>query len=242
MKKLFLNMFLIGLAAWSADKYQEAMKAPGRSESDLARDNRSKPDEILRFAGIEEGYIIADIFGGGGYYSELLSHLVAPNGKIYLQNNQAYLPYVGKELETRLEGDRLKNVIRHDREADNLDFPAESLDMALMVMSYHDIYHQSDGWKIDGDLLFAQILKALKPGGKLLLIDHSAEKETGSISAQELHRIDEAFAKKDVQAKGFKLVGESQVLRNPNDDLTKSVFAEGIRGKTDRFVLLFVKK
>jgi predicted methyltransferase len=58
---------------------------------------------------------------------------------------------------------------------------------------------------------------------------------------QEIHRIDQGFAQADIEKRGFKLIGSSDVLRNPDDPRTDNVFAKAIRGKTDRFVILFEK-
>ena len=111
-------------------------------------------------------------------------------------------------------------------------------------MSYHDLYHvnEAEGWaKIDAEDFLAQIATALKPGARFLIVDHHAEAGSGSSAAQDLHRIDVEFAKRDIQKHGFRLVGESDVLRNPEDDHSLIVFDEKVRGKTDRFILVFEK-
>ncbi len=214
---------------------------PHRLESDRLRDATSKPEQILKLMDIQPGWVVADILGGGGYYSELLSQLVGAKGKVYLHNNQAYMPYVEKELEQRFADNQLPNIIRHNRETENLDFAANSLDAAIFVMGYHDMYHVGENWTIDKEDMLLQINRALKPGAKILVIDHSAEIGTGSSQAQELHRIDETFVIKDMEHQGFKLITKSDLLRNPNDDRKGSPFAKEIRRKTDRFVLVFTK-
>ena len=83
--------------------------------------------------------------------------------------------------------------------------------------------------------------KALKPGGKLLIVDHAAADGSGNSVTQEIHRIDEAFAREDIESNGFRFVASSDALRNPEDERTKNVFDKTIRGKTDRFILLFEK-
>ena len=57
----------------------------------------------------------------------------------------------------------------------------------------------------------------------------------------ELHRIDEAVVKEELESVGFKLVGESDVLRNPADTHTLKVFDPSIRGHTDQFLFRFKK-
>lgn len=79
------------------------------------------------------------------------------------------------------------------------------------------------------------------PGGVLLIVDHQARAGTGKDDAQELHRIEEAFAIADFEAHGLDFVGAIDVLRNSNDDHSLNVFDKAIRGKTDRFVHLYRK-
>jgi predicted methyltransferase len=86
-----------------------------------------------------------------------------------------------------------------------------------------------------------QVVRALKPGGVLLLVDHSAKAGTGSADAGRLHRIDEAFAMRDFEAHGLKVVAKSDILRRPDDARDQLTYKGPMVGKTDRFVLVFKK-
>ena len=119
-----------------------------------------------------------------------------------------------------------------------------SLDGALIVMSYHDLYvsDPNEGWPpIDAGQFIDQIVTALKPGAVLLIVDHHARAGSGKNDTQALHRIDEQFALADFKAHGLKFVGSLDLLRNADDDHSKNVFDPAIRGKTDRFVHLYRK-
>jgi len=87
-----------------------------------------------------------------------------------------------------------------------------------------------------------QIARALKPGGILVVVDHSAKPGSGSSAATPLHRIDEAFMRKEFESRGLKVVAKSNVLRKPNDKLDKISYQEPMLGKTDRFVYVFRKE
>lgn len=213
-----------------------------RTESDLKRDITAKPLEVIRFSGVSKGMVVADIFGGGGYYSELLSEVVGNKGKVYLHNNEAYLEIVGQELKARVADGRLANVENYQREADNLGFADNSLDAVYFVLGYHDLYHKSNSWDIDKERFLAQLTRALKKGGLLLVVDHAATPGSGTKHAQKLHRIDEAYVKAELQSKGFELIKSADMLRNPKDSRSISPFRPEIRRKTDRFVLLFKKR
>jgi predicted methyltransferase len=81
----------------------------------------------------------------------------------------------------------------------------------------------------------------LNPGGVYIVIDHAAQDGSGLRDANSLHRIDPVLVRQQVEAAGFEFVGESEVLRNPVDDRTLSVFNDEIRGYTDQFIYKFRK-
>ena len=225
-----------------AESVTEALANPGRLASDLERDKRSQPEVIVELLNIKVGDRVVDIFAGGGYYSEIIGRVVGPGGEVLMHNNQAYISFVGEALTKRFEGRDVPGVQRHDREVDDLDLGENNLDAAMIIMSYHDLYHTTDGWPaIDVADFMRQIVRALKPGGRFLIVDHVAAPGTGKDSAQELHRIEESFARKDVESHGLKYTGKSNALHTEGDDYGVIVFDPKVRGKTDRFVLVFEK-
>ncbi len=213
-----------------------------RSKADFARDKTSKPHEIMDFLGVKKGDNILDFLGGGGYYSQLLAAKVGSAGKVVLHTNQAYMKYVGKELEERTASGGLDHVTRLLSEADNLKFGKAQFDSAILVLGYHDFFFLDEGWDFPSDKVIPQVLKALKAGGKLLIIDHSAAEGAGISVAKSLHRIEGDFVKKDIVKRGFKFIKESKILRNEQDPMDILVFDPKIRRQTDRFVYLFEKK
>jgi predicted methyltransferase len=228
---------------WSAS-VEQAMAKPDRMESDVKRDQRSKPEIVIPMLQLSEGDRVADIFGGGGYYSELLASVVGARGEVLLHNNNAYKKFVGEALSTRMARKNLGNITLHDREADNLDLGTGTLDAAMIIMSYHDLFYADpeSGWNaIDSDDFLAQIYRGLKPGGRFLIVDHQARSGSGSADSHDLHRIEQGFAVQDIESAGFRLSAASSALRNTTDDHTLIVFDKKIIGKTDRFILVFEK-
>jgi predicted methyltransferase len=225
-----------------AADYAAALANPARSAKDRERDARDRPAEILAVAGVRAGMAVADVFGAGGYWSELLAYTVGPTGRVLLVNNPAYVEFAKKELDARFAGGRLSAVERTVVDPKDLGLGTGTLDAALIVMSYHDLYYvdEKGGWPaIDAGQFLGQVHAALKPGGAFLIVDHSAKPGTGAADAQTLHRIDEAFAQQDLEKHGFRLEKTWDGLRHPEDDRTKLVFDPAIRGKTDRFVHLY---
>jgi predicted methyltransferase len=85
-------------------------------------------------------------------------------------------------------------------------------------------------------------LQALKPGGAVVVQDHVAMPGGDpAVVVDKLHRIDPALVKRDFEQAGFVFDGSSDVLAHPDDDHTRLVFEESIRGRTDQFVYRFRK-
>jgi predicted methyltransferase len=221
-----------------------AIANENRTDADRKRDERSKPEVILGLLDLQPGQSVVDLFAGGGYYSELMAGVVGQDGTVILQNNYGYAKWVEKYLQERYIDSEVPAITVLRSEVPDLKLAPESMDAALMVMSYHDLYYVNPdvGFeKADVPGFFAQVHKALKPGGKLLIVDHAAADGSGTDDTQAIHRIDEEFARQDLEDNGFRFVASSDALRNPDDDRTKLVFDKTIRGKTDRFILLFEK-
>lgn len=247
---LLLGASLLALAGCASvgtpanDALAEALANPTRSDADRERDLRDLPGDVLKLAGLRPGMKVADIFGGGGYYSEIIAGIVGPKGQVRLINNPAYDGYAKKGLAARLADNRLPNVSYQVLPPEAMKLGKGTLDGALIVMSYHDLYvvDPADNWPaINAGQFIDQIVAGLKPGGALLIVDHQARAGTGKDDAQKLHRIEESFAVADFKAHGLDFVGSIAVLRNSDDDHSLNIFDKAIRGKTDRFVHLYRK-
>jgi len=234
----------VALPAFAADIYDAAVAHPGRSAADLKRDPTDRPADVLRLSGIKPGMQVADFFAADGYYSELLSYVVGDTGHVLLLNNVGYDKFVRDAWKQRIEKQHLTNVEHRTVDPARMGLSDASLDAIVMIKVYHDLYWVDPGnWeKIDVPPVLDQIARALKPGGILVVVDHSAKAGSGSSAATPLHRIDEAFMRKEFESRGLKVVAKSNVLRKPNDKLDKISYQEPMVGKTDRFVYVFRKE
>lgn len=231
-------------SARGADAYDAAVAQPGRSKDDRERDALDHPAEVLRLTGIKPGMKVADILAADGYYSELLSYLVGPSGHVQLINNAAFEKWSGGGWAPRLQNGRLPNVEHQLAELEHMPLGEKSLDAVLLIKVYHDLYWvQPDSiWpKVEVKAVLDEIARAIKPGGILLLVDHSARPGTGRSDAGSLHRIDEQFARHDFESRGFRMIATTEVLRHPEDKRDLISYKEPMLGKTDRFVLVFRK-
>lgn len=244
--KTILISALLALAApalaVSATPIETAIADPARTDKDRERDAREKPAEVLAFAGVKPGMTVMDMFAGGGYYSELLAGVVGSTGKVLSVNNVPYATYAKDDIKARFTEGRLPNVERRLVEVSSIHFPPKSVDLIVIVMSYHDAFwvDEKEGWPdIDTDGFIESMKRMLKPGGKLLIVDHNAPAGTGAEMAGKAHRLNEDFAKKSLTSHGFVLEKTYDGLRNKDDQLDKMVFDPAVRGKTDRYVHLY---
>ena len=222
-----------------------AVGSPERPQRDRGRDARDKPVEVLAFLGLEPGMRVLDMNAASGWYAEILSRAVGPQGHVIAHNHPGASAMLGPEaLQARYRDQRLPNVETVLLKHDELRFPPATLDFVLMSMTYHDTYWSGAGvdWgPVDQLALLRGLHEALRPGGIIGVIDHVAKGADPARTAVALHRIDPAIVRRDFQRAGFVLEAQSDVLRNTGDDHLRQVFDPDIQGRTDRFVLRFVK-
>jgi predicted methyltransferase len=248
MKILLASALLCLIApafAAAATPIETAIANPERTDKDRERDAREKPAEVLAFAGVKPGMTVVDMFAGGGYYTELLAGVVGSGGKVLSVNNVPYAQYSKDAVKARFTEGRLTNVEQRLVEASYINFPPKSVDLIVICMSYHDAFwiDEKEGWpEISIDGFVDSMKRMLKPGGKLLIVDHNAPAGTGREMAGKAHRLNEDFAKKSLTSRGFVLEKSYDGLRNKDDQLDKLVFDPAVRGKTDRYVHLYKVK
>src|SRR6187401_133624 len=140
---LVLASLLVAAPLQAADipaNIAAAVASPERSAKDRERDARDKPAELLAFAGLKPGMKVADVFGGGGYWSEIYTRAVGPTGSVTLVNNVGYFNYSKDDLKARFDKDRLKQIKRRVVETPNMDLGRDQFDLITIYLSYHDIY------------------------------------------------------------------------------------------------------
>lgn len=217
-----------------------ALADPARPAADTARDAARHPGEIVALTGIKPGGKVVDFIIGGGYFTRILSAAVGPTGTVYAYQPAEFIKFqasYGENLKTVAAA--YKNVTPLDGSLQTLDLP-DGLDAVITVQNYHDL-HLKPFPADTAAKVNAEVFKSLKPGGVFLVVDHAAAAGSGLTAPDTLHRIDIAAVKSEVEAAGFKLASESPLLHDPADPHTASVFDPSIRGKTDQFILKFVK-
>jgi len=233
------------LAGWSAAPAQDAkapdyeaiVASPDRSDADRQVDPRRQPAKMLAFAGVKSGMKVLDMEASAGYSTELLARTVAPDGMVYAQDSAAVIErFVKDKFDIRAQKPAMKNVVHVIQDFDD-PIPPEigQFDLITFFFAYHDVSYMP----VDRAAMNKKMFAALKPGGFLVIADHSAKAGDGINVAKTLHRIEESTLRQEIEAAGFKLAAEADFLRHPEDPRDAAVFRPQV--PTDEFVLKYQK-
>jgi len=238
-----LSMF----AAWGAvsaiaedakaPDYDAIVASPDRSDADRQADQRRQPARMLAFAGVKPGMKVLDMEANAGYSTELLARSVGPTGMVYAQDPAAIIERLVKDkFDIRAQKPAMKNVVHVIRDFDDPIPPDVSgLDLITFFFSYHDVTYMP----VDRAEMNRKMFAALKPGGFLVIADHSARPGDGTSVGKTFHRIEESVLRQEIEAAGFKLVAEADFLRHPEDPRDVIVFRPVV--PVDEFVLKYQK-
>ena len=206
---------------------------------------QTKQSELIRFAGVDAGATIIDVYPGGGDWTRIFSDVVGPDGRVY-----SFVPAEVAHFKNDPVG--LMQSLAEEPGRGNVDAVSASLsvltevtkpaDVLWLHLFYHDLHTALIEDKgVTADAFNRAVYEALKPGGRYVIVDHRAADGSGTSEAQSLHRIDPASVRKEVEAAGFILTAESSMLANKNDPRSIKVFDSSVKGQTDRFVYRFEK-
>ena len=163
------------------------------------REAEEQPTRALQIMQIEQGTTVADIGAGSGYFTERLARLVGPTGRVFATDIQQGMIDL---LKRRLSSERIDNVTVILSEPSNPRLPANTIDLALMV----DVYHELGSPQI----VLEHIRTALKPDGRLVLVEYKGEDPT--IPILRSHKMTVVQAKTEVEPEGFVLTTANSSL------------------------------
>jgi predicted methyltransferase len=232
------------LAGWNAvlaqgakaPDYEAIVASPDRSDADRQTDQRRQPARMLAFTGVRGGMRVLDMGAGAGYSTELLARAVGPGGAVYAQESAAVMERVKDKFDIRAQKPAMKNVVHVIRNYDDPIPPDVSgLDLITFFFAYHDVTYMP----VDRAEMNRKMFAALKPGGFLVIADHSARTGDGTTVGKTLHRIEENTLRREIETAGFKLAAEADFLRHPEDPRDAAVFRSQV--PVDEFVLRYQK-
>ena len=235
LRAAFAALFLVGAlhsCPLHAQDYKAIVAAPDRAAADKRDDDKRLPLKLLEFIAPRSGWKVLDMAAGAGYSSELLARAVAPTGRVFAQHNMPSVMFM-----QRMESPAMSNVTDVVARADQLpSSELHDLDLVTFLFGYHDTtYGGFDRTKMD-----KQLFDSLKPGGTLVIADHSARHQDGALVGSTLHRIAQDTVKKELEGAGFIFVEEGDFLRYPKDTRTEEIFKN--LAKVDHFIMKLDRK
>src|SRR6202042_3268645 len=207
--------------------------------------DQSKLSELIRFARVNAGATVIDVYPGDGDWTRLFSDAVGPDGRVY-----SFVPAEVAHFKNHPVG-RMQTLAKEPGRENVEDVPEDLVampeatqpaDVPSVHLSYPDLHTELIQARGATAAQFNRaVYERLKPGGFYVIVDHAAAAGAGTSDAQSLHRIDPASVRKEVEAAGFVLDAESTLLTNKDDPHAIKVFDPSIKGGTDRFAYRFVK-
>ena len=228
---IMLSLAILAMAPVRAQDYPAIVASPDRTDADRQTDKRRNPVNLLSFTGAKPGWTVLDMGAGAGYSTELMARSVGLGGKVYGQTDTE-----SEKLKARMATPAMRNVTVLVRPFDD-PIPAELHDFDLITFFF--AYHDTTFMAVDRIKMDKALFAALKPGGFLVIADHSARPEDGATVGKKYHRIAERTLRAEIEAAGFKFVADADFLRHPEDDRTGIVFRNPT--PVDEFVLKFQK-
>lgn len=182
--------------------------APGATaqatQSDWAkRDAWQRPAEVMDAMGATAGSLVADIGAGGGYFAFRLAERVGPQGKVFAVDLDKLTL---EKLHDRAEKEGLKQVETIVGTDDDPHLPESALDAILVVNAYHEMRRY--------DAMLRAMFRALKPGGKLVIIEQPSKPGSDREEYFRKHELPEEIVREDALRNGFRF------LSKPGDIIT----------------------
>ena len=206
--------------AWAvAPDFMDKLAAESRPMEDRIRDGARRPYQVMMLLGVEEGMTVVDVGAGGGWWTRVFSAAVGPSGTVYAQGmrgDTASIEALGNvEVAATLE-----------------DIGANVADVAVTALNIHHFDADRAG------PYFSSLFNVLKPGGHAAIIDHVGDP---SVDNSRLHRVPTANARGWIEAAGFEIVSESDILHQAADDHTMSATDPRLGRNPDRFLFVVRK-
>lgn len=171
------------------------------------RDAWQRPAEVMDALGLVAGSRVADVGAGSGYFTFRLAERVGPEGRVYAVD----ISKVDVEkIRERAKRDALVQIEAIFSAKDDPQLPAESLDAILVVNAYHEMR--------EFDAMMQGFYRALKPGGRLGIIDDTAEAGKPRSYYFDRHKISETLVREDAERNGFRFRSKEPGFRNADSE------------------------
>src|SRR5260221_6551818 len=152
--------------------------------------------------GVKPGMSVADVGSGTGLFTMLFANAVKPGGRVYAVDiSQAFIEHIGERA--RVEG--MDNVTTILTKGTETELPEASVDLVYTCDTYHHFEHP--------EKTLQSIKRALKPGGRMLVIDFQKIPRQTHHHRIDHNRADKQTAIREIEAAGFRFVEEKKLMR-----------------------------
>ncbi|HLK67628.1 MAG TPA: methyltransferase domain-containing protein [Bryobacteraceae bacterium] len=190
----------VATQANSGYQTEQARKQVASGLADPARDEKQKPRELVQAMGLRRGMAVADVGTGIGYMLPFLSRAVGPSGHVTAEDIFDDFLTAAKQ---RAENQNLHNVTFVKGTETDPSLPANQMDEILVL----DVYHHFDY----PEKMLASIRNALKPDGKLVIVEYYKTQEAMANGRALNHiRLNKPDVIKEIEANHFRLVSERE--------------------------------
>jgi len=213
------------LAAVAPD-FMQKLTAESRPLEDRVRDGARRPYQVMQVLGVDAGMTLLDVGAGGGWFTRVLSAATGPGGKVFAQ----FGPRALQREEGKAEKDLAAALGNTEAFFGNVaDLPANSIDAAVTALNMHHMGAERAAPYLK------DIFNALKPGGRVAIIDHVGLRE---VDNARLHRMIPDDVKTWLDQAGFEIVVDSDILRTTADDHKLSADDPILARDVDQFLFV----
>jgi len=213
MRIVALTLVLLAIPLAAEEGAKPEINRPYVANTDVAAWNRAfeserrevyvKRDEIVAATGAKPGMTVADIGAGTGLFTMLFANAVKPGGSVVAVDiSPAFIEYIQETAKKR----RMRNVTAVLGNGSDVGLPEASMDLAYLSDVYHHFEHPEE--------TLASIRKALKPGGRMVVIDYERIPGKTPKARIEHVRVDKQQAIREIEAAGFKLLEQKKLMRD----------------------------
>lgn len=190
----------VAAEANSGYRTEQQRQQVAQTLGDQARDEKQKPGELMRSAGIQSGMTVADVGTGIGFMLPFLSRRVGPSGKVIAEDIFDDFLAGAKQ---RAANQKLENISFIKGTDTDPHLPEGAVDIVLAL----DVYHHFDY----PEKMLAAIHKSLKPDGKLVIVEYYKRPEAMPNGRAVTHiRLDMPDVIKEIEANHFHLIAEKE--------------------------------
>lgn len=224
-----------------SQRIEKALKAADRSMEHRLRDENRQVRKIIETAWPTHVPLtnarVLDVASGGGYLAMIYSTLVGEGGHVDIHNTPGWIAqFPGMDPEMQRNFIKRPNIGWVTAGWNDLDVPDQSYDFILLGQVYHDIVFEGG----DYAALNQRFFDMLTPGGRVIVEDHDAIPSMPLMQQANLHRISNGDVTGHFLAAGFRQVAFEEI-ESKYDDRRMNVFWPNVRGRTDRYILVFEK-